>query len=193
MKGGEIKLKERVLDPYNFKDFIYCYSVGQNPDDDRADADEAFELLKLAGKTFGIKIDEPFYLEIKGGRNLNDWMTVLQAEKNKMKNGDTVDMIFFFVKPNEEKFYGELKKFVTYEFNCASQVSRRKLLSRGNKGAMSAASKIMMQMNVKAGHPLWIVPNTHQVWKERTVAVAGLANSKGKGGNTLGFVGTVNQ
>ena len=50
----------------------------------------------------------------------------------------------------------------------------------------------MMQMNVKSGHPLWIVPNNHPLWKERTVAVAGLANSKGKGGNTLGFVGSVN-
>lgn len=57
---------------------------------------------------------------------------------------------------------------------------------------MSAASKIMMQMNVKTGHPLWVVPNTNPVWKEKTVAVAGLANSKGKGGNTLGFVGTTN-
>lgn len=109
-----------------------------------------------------------------------------------MKSGETPDMIFFFFKPNEEKFYGQLKKFVTYEFNCASQVARRKLLSKGNKGAMSAASKIMMQMNVKNGHPLWIVPNNHPVWRNNTVAVAGFANSKGKGGTTLGFVGTIN-
>jgi hypothetical protein len=81
---------------------------------------------------------------------------------------------------------------VTFEFNCASQVTRRKLLSKGSKGGLSAASKIMMQMNVKSGHPLWIVPNYHSVWKGKTVAVAGLANSKGKGGITLGFVGTVN-
>lgn len=49
VKNGEIKLKERVLDPYHFKDFIYCYSVAQKkhnddkaPDYDREDADYAF-------------------------------------------------------------------------------------------------------------------------------------------------------
>lgn len=49
----------------------------------------------------------------------------------------------------------------------------------------------MMQMNVKCGHPLWNVSNSHPIWKEKSVAVAGLANSKGKGGTTLGFVGTI--
>ena len=77
VKGGEIKLKEKVLDPYHFKEFIYVYSVGQYPDNDRADADEAFELLQDSGKIFGIKIDEPIYGEVKGGRNLNDWLAVL--------------------------------------------------------------------------------------------------------------------
>ena len=52
---GSIKLKERVYDPYEFNDFVFCYSVGQDPQNDIADADEAFDLLKAAAKTFGIK------------------------------------------------------------------------------------------------------------------------------------------
>jgi len=37
---------------------------------------------------------------------LNDWLAELHTEKKKMKSGETPDMIFFFFKPNEEKFYG---------------------------------------------------------------------------------------
>ena len=44
-------------------------------------------------------------------------------------------------------------------------MTKRKLLSRNNKkNGMSAASKIAMQMNVKAGHPLWITENNHPIW-----------------------------
>ena len=58
---------------------------------------------------------------------------------------------------------------------------------------MSAASKIVMQMNVKNGHPLWIVENNHPIWRQKTVAIAALANSKGKKGSNVAFVGTINK
>ena len=150
-------------------------------------------ILKSAAKTFGIKFAEPIYVEVQNGRNLNDWLSVLEKEKKNMKKGEKNDIFFFFLKPQEEKFYGELKKFITFEFNCPCQVTRRKLLSKGNKGAMSAASKIVMQMNVKNGNPLWIVKNSHPVWKNHSVAVAGLANSKGKKGSNVAFVGTTTE
>lgn len=68
-----------------------------------------------------------------------------------------IDMIYFFVKPNEERFYNDLKKFVALEFNCPCQFSKKKLLSANQKGNMSVASKIAMQMNAKAGHALWTI------------------------------------
>jgi len=82
-----------------------------------------------------------------------------------MKKGEQVDIVFFFMKFYEEKLYSELKKFVTFEFNCSSQFSRRKLLASDSKGSMSVASKITMQMNVKNGHALWMVKNQHPIWK----------------------------
>jgi hypothetical protein len=36
---GTIKLKEKVLDPFNFPDFVFCYSVGRDAANDRADCD----------------------------------------------------------------------------------------------------------------------------------------------------------
>jgi hypothetical protein len=58
---------------------------------------------------------------------------------------------------------------------------------------MSAASKIAMQMNVKAGHSLWYIENNHPIWRENSVAIAGLANSKGKQGSNVAFAGTTSQ
>ena len=78
-----------------------------------------------------------------------------------MGKNEKHDIIFFLLKPAEERFYGELKKYVSFNFNCSSQVTRRRLLSRNNKGALSAASKIAMQINVKNGHALWTVYNNH--------------------------------
>ena len=72
-------------------------------------------------------------------------------------------------------------------------MARRKLLTKQNKGALSAASKIVMQMNVKNGHPLWIVNNSHPIWRKESVAVAAVASSKGKKGSNVAFVGTVNK
>lgn len=197
VKNGTIMFKEKVLDPFEFREFVICYSVNQNPkyaDDDRNDVDEAYDLLKTAAKTFGIKFsNEPIFIEVTDGRSLNQWMSALEKEKKNMKEGDQNDIMFFFLKPNEEKFYGDIKKFVAFNFNCPSQVTKRKLLRRDNKNAMSAASKIVMQMNVKIGHPLWEVSNSHPVWENNTVAVAGIASSKGKKGTTLAFDGSINR
>lgn len=103
-----------------------------------------------------------------------------------------VDIIFFFVNPKEERFYGDLKKFVALEFNCPCQFSRKKMLSANQKGNLSVASKLCMQMNAKMGHALWRIDSSHPIWREKTVALAGIASSKGKMGTTLAFVGTTN-
>lgn len=58
--------------------------------------------------------------------------------------------------PFEEKFYGELKRFITNELKCPSQFIKRKTLNNP-KGAMSAGSKIVIQMNIKVGAVPWKV------------------------------------
>jgi hypothetical protein len=37
---------------------------------------------------------------------LNDWIDALNKEKKAMGKDDKTDMVFYFFKPNEEKFYG---------------------------------------------------------------------------------------
>jgi hypothetical protein len=71
---------------------------------------------------------------------------------------------------------------------------KRRSLSNNTKGVLSFASKIVLQMNSKIGHPLWSVPNYHPFWREKgsRVATAGIASSKGKQGTFIAFVGTTN-
>lgn len=192
VKEGTIFLKERVLDPFSFTEMIICYSVGSNPQDDQADADEVLDLMRRSAKTFGIKFDsEPIWVEVEGGKQVSEWEKSLLAEKKKLKN--KADIVFFLVKPNEERHYADLKKFVALEFNCPCQFSRKKMVVGNAKGGMSVASKLVMQMNAKVGHPLWTVLNQHKVWRENQVAVASIASSKGKKGTIIGFVGTTNE
>ncbi len=57
--------------------------------------------------------------------------------------------------PKEEKFYGELKRFITCELKISSQGIKRKTVSNKAKNPMSAASKIIIQMNQKIGGQAW--------------------------------------
>ena len=58
---------------------------------------------------------------------------------------------------------------------------------------MSVASKLAMQMNAKMGHALWSIPNDHPELRKNTIAVGGIASSKGKKGTNIAFVGSTNK
>jgi hypothetical protein len=45
-------------------------------------------------------------------------------------------------------------------------------------------------MNSKLGCSLWEIKKFNSFWKNKRVATAGIAYSKGKNGGMLGFVGT---
>ncbi len=85
VRNGTIFLKEKVLETFVFTDVLFCYSVGRNAKDDQQDADDAYDLLKKASKTFGIEIKQPYYIEVKGGFKLEDWTKELLLEKKNMK------------------------------------------------------------------------------------------------------------
>ncbi len=57
---------------------------------------------------------------------------------------------------------------------------------------MSAASKIAIQMNIKVGAAPWEVSKGHKYFKGRNIMYGAISLSKGKGGHTLAFVGTIN-
>jgi hypothetical protein len=62
-------------------------------------------------------------------------------------------LIVCFFTQYEERYYGELKNFLS-KMQITSQMIRRKTLNH-LKGAMSAASKIVIQINAKTGGVPW--------------------------------------
>ena len=69
------------------------------------------------------------------------------------KNGKPQIVLLFF-NQGEDKYYGELKRFITCELKIPCQVVRRKTITKA-KNPLSAASKIVVQMNQKAGGVAW--------------------------------------
>lgn len=95
--------------------------------------------------------------------------------------------------PHESKknFYPELKKFFINKLGCPSQFIVRKTL-QNPKGALSAASKICIQMNIKAGCTPWEVKTVHPYFKQKVCMYGAISMSKcAKGKYTLAFVGTI--
>lgn len=74
---------------------------------------------------------------------------------------------------------------------CPSQFIRKRTLG-SPKGALSAASKIIIQMNIKVGSVPWEVPKRHDYFKDKNLMYGALSISKGAKGHTLAFVGTIN-
>lgn len=57
---------------------------------------------------------------------------------------------------------------------------------------MSAASKIIIQMNVKVGSVPWEVKKHHPYFKDKSMMYGAISISKERKGYTLAFVGTIN-
>lgn len=87
--------------------------------------------------------------------------------------------------------YSELKRYLTNVVKVPCQCIRKKTLLNG-KGALSAASKILIQMSVKIGCTAWQVLQSHEYFDDKSVMYCGISISKGSTGYTLSFVGTLN-
>lgn len=85
-----------------------------------------------------------------------------------------------------------MKRFITCELKLPCQAIRRRTVLKG-KNPLSAASKIVMQMNQKVGGTAWeIIQENNYTGKMKTM-YGSFAISKGKKGFTLAFTGTIDQ
>lgn len=92
----------------------------------------------------------------------------------------------------DKQLYSQLKSHLIHKLQLNSQVITKKTLSAGAKGTMSKASKILLQINDKMGHPLYKVEKQHPFWGKNSIAIASLAVSAGPKGKVASFVGTSN-
>jgi len=104
-----------------------------------------------------------------------------------------VDIVLLLMKPNEIKFYPQLKEFITSKLNVPSQFVKKTNLSSSNKNSLSIAAKVILQMNAKMGHSLWCIANSHSIWRDEVVAVCGIASSNAKKGECLALTGSISR
>lgn len=90
----------------------------------------------------------------------------------------------------DKKLYENLKSTLIHKMHLNSQVITKKTLSADAKGALSKASKILLQINDKMGHPLYKVQRQHPFWGKNTVTMGAIAVSKGVKGFIASIVGT---
>lgn len=76
---GNIKHRGVLKEAYFFADWLFAYSLSKNPKNDDEDADDAIELLKKAGESYGVKFKNPGFATIKGN-SIKDWKDTLKKD-----------------------------------------------------------------------------------------------------------------
>ena len=104
---GIIKHRGVVKDPSRFKDWIFVYSPGKNRQESDREADRAVALLGRAGDSYGIRFSEPGFISA----DRRDWKKELKEDQE--SHEDPPQIIVFFLEHCEEKYYSEMKSFVT--------------------------------------------------------------------------------
>ena len=182
---GTIKNRSKLKNTPAIKDWVFVYSIGKRAEQDDNEADKAVELLRKAGNTYGINLSEPGFITVEG-RKSADWVNAIKGD---IEKNNKPELVVCFVNGPEEKYYSELKRWLLNDIHVPCQFIRRRTL--GNpKGAMSAASKIDIQMCTKVGGTPWEVTKSHPYYNKKQLMYGALSLSKGKKGFTLAFVGT---
>lgn len=133
--------------------WLLVYSTGKNSDKDEDLADQASYLLTNGGRYFGIDIDSPYFLSIKG-KNLKDWTSAIESYENLKK----IKLLVFMLDKKEENYYDGLKRFCFQKVKIPSQMIRKKTIM-SNK--LPIGGKIALQLNAKIGGIPWEISHSH--------------------------------
>lgn len=68
---GAVRHRGVLKEPFNFTDWMFVYSQGKQSGRDDDDADKAVDLLRNAGKTYGIKFKDAAFLTV--GNSVKSW------------------------------------------------------------------------------------------------------------------------
>jgi aubergine-like protein len=187
-KDGALNFRDKVKESVEFKDWVIVYSLGKNAQYDDQDADDFVDLIHEASAAYKMKFGKPGFITCSS--NIKSWKE--EIERDVTKNGKP-QIIVLFLNNYEEKFYAELKQFITCELKLPSQGVKRKTVSSkvDKRKTLSAASKLIIQMNQKIGGVAWET-NRSDYFNKRSCMHGAFSISRGKRGFTLAFVGTSN-
>jgi len=141
-KNKPIKMNEKVfqiLKPIAMEDWLFLYEKHNYND-----ADNFWNNLQKASKGYGIKINEPEWVEMNDrSNNAEDWTETVNDYMKKNK----YQFVLFFLDRNDF-LYKNLKKHSLSEKGYISQVVKTFSI---RKNTLSVCSKILIQLNNKLG------------------------------------------
>ena len=184
-KDKELQPNERTFPVLERKDMTnwVCFYERNN----YYDAENLYNNLNKASKTFGIKITEPEWIEMRDKSSAKVWIKTADDLFSGKKR--TYDFAVFLLGGNDY-IYKELKKNSLCKNGYVSQVIKVKTIQK--KGIMSVCSKILLQINAKLGGISYKTIQDKQV-NDRKLMIIGVDSSHIKGkGTGVALVATIN-
>ena len=153
------------------------------------DAENLHKNLDKASKAFGLKIEEPEWIEMPNRSSALDWIETADDYFGEGKNRE-FDFIIFLLGKND-RIYPELKKHSLCTSGYVSQVVKARSMQK--KGVLSVCSKILLQLNAKLRGVSYKV-NFSNTITERKFMVIGVETSRIRQGKKTGvaMVATIN-
>ena len=179
---NEIQSNDRIYHISKKKDmtnWLYFYE-----ENNYKDAENLYNNLKKASKAFGLKINEPKWIEMRNHSSAQDWTNIADiffGKKNDYK-------FAVFLLGRNDRIYTELKKNSLCKNGYISQVIKAKSILK--KGVMNVCSKILLQINAKLGGASYKIQD--KSIKEKKLMVIGVDSSHIKGkGTGVAMVATI--
>ena len=153
------------------------------------DAENLYKNLNKASKAFGLKIEEPEWIEMENRSSSIDWIETADDYFGEGKKRE-FDFVIFLLGKND-RIYPELKKHSLCTSGYVSQVVKAKSIQK--KGVLSVCSKILLQLNAKLRGISYKI-NFSNTITERKFMVIGVDTSRIKQGKKTGvaMVATIN-
>ena len=153
------------------------------------DAENLFNTLDKASKAYGIKVEEPEWIEMPNKSTAKDWKETADDYFGEGKDRE-YDFVVFLLGKND-RLYNELKKHSLCTCGYVSQVVKAKSIHK--KGALSVCSKILLQINAKLRGVSYKISLDKNI-SDRNLMIVGVDSSRIKGKKTgVAMVASVNK
>ena len=189
LKGGNDKTvysSDRtfpVLEKKNMVSWLCFYEQSNYKD-----AENLYNTLSKASKAYGLKVNEPEWIEMPNRSSAKDWTDTADDYFGKgIKR--KYDFVVFLLGKND-RIYPQLKKHSLCTNGYVSQVVKARSIQK--KGAMSVCSKILLQINAKLGGTSYKAVVDKSV-SDRKLMIVGVDSSHvKKKGTGVAMVATIN-
>ena len=162
------------------------YCVYEKGKENYKNADKFYKAFCSSSKGFGIKIEEPIWIDVPVNSKAKEWIKKVEEFSDDI---DEKTLVLFLV--NDENIYAAIKRHSLCKNAYISQVVKNSTVKK--KGLMSICSKILLQINSKLGGISYKLKFDDYISNMNLMAV-GVDSSHIKGKRTgVGLVATLDE